>query len=107
MRELGMTPVVPAFSGFVPEAFRRRYPAERVSEHAHWSSLPDSDRTFALVPGSSMFQQIGERFIAAYRRTFGPCSYYLADSFNELSAAFDKVLRARLAFLNSTPERPA
>jgi alpha-N-acetylglucosaminidase len=84
MRELGMTPVVPAFSGFVPEAFRRRYPAERVSEHAHWSSLPDSDRTFALVPGSSMFQQIGERFIAAYRRTFGPCSYYLADSFNEL-----------------------
>ena len=84
MRDLGMTPVVPAFSGFVPGAFRRHFPAERVAEHARWSGLPDSDRTFALVPGSSMFQQIGERFIAAYRRTFGPCSYYLADSFNEL-----------------------
>ena len=84
MRELGMTPVVPAFSGFVPDAFRRLFPAERISEHRHWSSLPDSDRTFALLPGSVMFQKIGERFIKEYRRTFGPCSYYLADSFNEL-----------------------
>ncbi len=84
VRELGMTPIVPAFSGFVPDTFRRRFPSERVSEHARWSSLPDSDRTFALVPGSSMFQEIGKRFIAEYHRTFGPCSYYLADSFNEL-----------------------
>jgi len=84
IRELGMTPVVPAFSGFVPDGFRRRFPAERASEHARWSSLPDSDRTFALVPGSSVFQEIGARFIAEYRRTFGPCRYYLADSFNEL-----------------------
>ncbi len=84
LRELGMTPVVPAFSGFVPEAFGRRFPTERISEHRHWSSLPDSDRTFALTPGSPMFQEIGERFITEYRRTFGPCSYYLADSFNEL-----------------------
>ena len=72
--ELGMTPIVPAFSGFVPDTFRRRFPSERVSEHARWSSLPDSDRTFALVPGSSMFQEIGKRFIAEYHRTFGPCS---------------------------------
>ncbi|HTX99990.1 MAG TPA: alpha-N-acetylglucosaminidase [Bacteroidota bacterium] len=84
LRELGMTPVVPAFSGFVPESFRRHFPAESISEHRHWSSLPDSDRTFALTPGSALFQEIGERFIKEYRRTFGPCSYYLADSFNEL-----------------------
>jgi alpha-N-acetylglucosaminidase len=84
MRELGMTPVVPAFSGFVPETFRSRFPQERVFEHLHWSSLPDSVRTFALVPGSPMFREIGERFIKEYRKTFGPCKYYLADSFNEL-----------------------
>jgi alpha-N-acetylglucosaminidase len=84
LKELGMTPIVPTFSGFVPEAFQRRFPVERVSEHRHWSSLPDSDRTFALVPGSPMFQEIGKRFIEEYRRTFGPAKYYLADSFNEL-----------------------
>jgi alpha-N-acetylglucosaminidase len=84
MRELGMTPIVPAFSGFVPEPFRRRFPSEKVFEHRLWSKLPEENRSFALIPGSPVFQQIGERFIKEYRRTFGPATYYLADSFNEL-----------------------
>lgn len=84
MRELGMTPIVPAFSGFVPEDFRRLYPGERLSENVDWSSLPEDDRTFVLSPGSTKFQEIGARFIKEYRRTFGACQYYLADTFNEL-----------------------
>jgi alpha-N-acetylglucosaminidase len=84
MRELGMTPIVPAFSGFVPEAFRRRFPAERLNENRGWSGLPDENRTLVLSPRSAMFPVVGERFIREYRRTFGPCSYYLADTFNEL-----------------------
>jgi alpha-N-acetylglucosaminidase len=84
MRELGMTPVVPAFSGFVPEAFHKRFPGEAVFENRNWSGLPDDVRTYALTPGSAMFKRIGERFIKEYCRTFGQCHYYLADSFNEL-----------------------
>ncbi len=84
MRELGMTPIVPAFSGFVPPAFHRKFPQEPVFENVNWSGLSADVKTFALTPGSAMFKDIGERFIKEYRRTFGPCRYYLADTFNEL-----------------------
>ena len=84
MRELGMTPIVPAFSGFVPEGFTRRFPAEQIRANSHWGSFPDDCQTFVLAPGSTMFQEIGARFVKEYRRTFGVCHYYLADTFNEL-----------------------
>jgi alpha-N-acetylglucosaminidase len=84
MRELGMKPIVPAFSGFVPEAFHHRFPQERTFENVNWSGLTEDVKTFALMPGSPMYQAIGERFIKEYRRTYGPCKYYLADTFNEL-----------------------
>jgi alpha-N-acetylglucosaminidase len=84
MRELGMTPIVPAFSGFVPEGFNRRFPAEQIRANSHWGNFPDDCQTFVLAPGSSMFQEIGARFVKEYRRTFGVCHYYLADTFNEL-----------------------
>jgi alpha-N-acetylglucosaminidase len=84
MRELGMTPIVPAFSGFVPPAFHRKFSQEAVFENVHWSGLSEEVKTYALTPGTPMFKEIGERFIKEYRRTFGPCRYYLADTFNEL-----------------------
>jgi alpha-N-acetylglucosaminidase len=84
MRELGMSPIVPAFSGFVPEGFKRRFPSETLYENLNWSALADENRTFVLSPRSALFQEIGERFVKEYRRTYGPCRYYLADTFNEL-----------------------
>jgi alpha-N-acetylglucosaminidase len=84
MKDLGMLPIVPAFSGFVPPAFHRAFPTEAVFENVNWSGLSAEVKTFALTPGTPMFKQIGERFIKEYRRTFGPCRYYLADTFNEL-----------------------
>ncbi len=93
MRELGMTPIVPAFSGFVPPAFHAKFPAERVFENVHWSGLSADVKTLALTPGSAAFKDIGERFIKEYRRTFGSCRYYLADTFNELDVPVSSASR--------------
>ncbi|KAH9517193.1 Multidrug resistance-associated protein 4, variant 2 [Dermatophagoides farinae] len=37
MRELGMYPVVPGFSGHVPRAFRRKFPLTKMNRLANWN----------------------------------------------------------------------
>jgi alpha-N-acetylglucosaminidase len=89
MRELGMTPIVPAFSGHVPEGFKRVYPDARTYTLL-WGggfrqTMPRLARTFFLDPRhSDLFKEIGRRFIQAYNQEFGKNEYYLADPFNEL-----------------------
>ncbi|MGA9118002.1 MAG: alpha-N-acetylglucosaminidase TIM-barrel domain-containing protein [Bacteroidota bacterium] len=84
MRELGMNPVVPAFSGFVPGAFRRIHPGAHVEDLSAWGNFPPDHRTHLLFPTSPYFHEIGVRFIQEYHKVFGHVRYYLADSFNEM-----------------------
>jgi alpha-N-acetylglucosaminidase len=85
MRELGMTPVVPAFSGFVPQGFKRVYPQARTFTSIWDRNMPRASRTFILHPSEAdWYKEIGKRFIREYHNAFGPAEYYLADTFNEL-----------------------
>lgn len=84
MRELGMTPIAPAFSGFVPQAFERIYPNEKLMKNSNWGNFPDGFQTYVLNPGSELFLKIGTAFIEEYEKEFGKFDYYLADTFNEL-----------------------
>ncbi len=84
MEELGMHPVVPAFAGFVPPAFRGRFPDEPVFEMKPWAGFGSECGTYLLSPASFLFREIGRRFITEYQKEYGPCSYFLADSFNEM-----------------------
>lgn len=87
MRELGITPVVPAFAGFVPKGFKRIYPDAKISTllWSMMSSIPRETKTFMLHPDEAdLYKEVGRRFIQEYRREFGPVDYYLADLFNEL-----------------------
>lgn len=84
MHELGMTPIVPAFSGFVPEAFERMYPDEKLMKNSKWGNFPDGYQTYVLNPGSELFIKIGKAFIEEYEKEYGKFDYYLADTFNEL-----------------------
>ena len=95
MRALGMTPVVPAFSGFVPESFKRLHPEARVYDIGAWGGFPKECRTHILSPASPLFREIGKQFIAEYRKTFGTDHYYLADSFNELQVPVSDSARYR------------
>ena len=86
MRELGMHPVVPAFAGFVPEAFKRIHPKATVFTELWSPEMPRQSKSLILHPGEAdLYREIGARFIHEYQREFGPTEYYLADTFNELN----------------------
>lgn len=90
MRRLGMKPICPAFGGFVPLAIAEQYPGD--FSYTGWNWVPQSYRNYRLNPSTDAFVQVGTRFIQEWEREFGPCTYYLSDSFNEMTVPNDTTL---------------
>lgn len=66
MRALGLTPVLPAFAGFVPEALVRERPSARITRSDKWCSFPDRFCCVHLLdPLEPLFQEVGSTFIKA------------------------------------------
>jgi len=90
MRALGIKPIAPAFSGFVPQGFLRVRPQAEAFTllwlPKEFATIPRSTRTFILHPSQQdLYEEIGKRFIEAYKAEYGEVRYYLADTFNELA----------------------
>jgi alpha-N-acetylglucosaminidase len=83
MKVLGMHPVVPAFSGYVPKAFAEKHPNSKISELKSWSG-GGFESTYLVDSKDPLFKEIGKRFIAIYTKVYGQSDFYLADSFNEI-----------------------
>lgn len=83
LEKLGMSPIVPAFAGFVPKAITRLFPEEKLRQLA-WGGFADQYKANILEPGSDLFIKIGKMYITEYEKEFGKMEYYLADSFNEM-----------------------
>lgn len=62
MKQLGMTPIVPAFAGFVPKAFVEMHP-EVDCKHLSWGGFDPELNAFVLPPNSPYFQEIGKMFV--------------------------------------------
>ncbi len=70
MRAFGMTPVLPAFAGFVPEALAAKYPNASIARSANWCSFPaDFCCVHLLDPLDPLFQQIGAQFIGVRKKS--------------------------------------
>ncbi|MBT30718.1 MAG: alpha-N-acetylglucosaminidase [Thalassobius sp.] len=82
MRELGMKPVAPAFSGYVPEGIKKEFPDAKITQLKSWNE--GMAGTFLLDPTDPLFNKIGKRFIELYNEMYGQADFYLADSFNEM-----------------------
>lgn len=66
MRAFGMTPVFPAFAGFVPEALAQKRPEARIMRSANWCNFPKQFCCVPLLnPLDPLFQEIGSAFIQA------------------------------------------
>jgi alpha-N-acetylglucosaminidase len=78
-RSLGMTPILPAFTGHVPANFKERYPDAQLKK-THWSTFPE---VAILDPNDPMFTLIGKKFMDEQIKTFGTDHLYTADTFNE------------------------
>ena len=82
MRGLGMSPILPAFGGYVPKAFALKTPGAKIYRMRSGAGFHE---TYWLDPGDPLFAKIAGRFLALYAQTYGAGIYYLADSFNEMT----------------------
>lgn len=86
MVELGMTPVLPSFTGFVPRNFTRVFPNASVIRGARWGGFPPqyTNDTF-LQPFDERFAQLQKSFISKQREAYGDVSHvYTLDQYNEI-----------------------
>ncbi len=93
MRALGMKPICPAFGGFVPRALADHY--EVALDTTGWDWMPAQYRNYRVRPDSPLFVEIGARFVRKWESYFGKGTYYLSDSFNEMTIPADTALMAR------------
>lgn len=85
-RELGMTPVLPAFAGHVPEALVRFYPKAKITRMSSWGGFRDDYRSYFLDPLDSLFGVIQHAFLEEQTRLYGTDHIYGADPFNEIES---------------------
>ncbi|MBB2144771.1 alpha-N-acetylglucosaminidase [Pedobacter sp. LMG 31464] len=78
-RELGMTPILPAFTGHVPPSFKDKFPTAKLKK-TNWQGFND---VYILDPDDPIFTQLGKKFIEEEIKTFGTNHLYSADTFNE------------------------
>ena len=78
-RTLGMTPVLPAFTGHVPPTFEKKFPAAKVRK-TEWVNFPEVS---ILDPEEELFTEIGKMFIQEQTALYGTDHFYSADTFNE------------------------
>ena len=81
-RELGMKPVLQAFTGYVPLKLKEKYPEADINVKPFWLRyFPPG--TAQLDPLDPLFQQIGTTFLQEQEKLFGTDHLYAADPFHE------------------------
>ncbi|KAG2671677.1 hypothetical protein I3760_13G007600 [Carya illinoinensis] len=87
MLELGMTPVLPSFSGNIPAALKKIFPSANITKLGNWNSVDADPRwccTYLLDSSDPLFVEIGEAFIRQQVEEYGDVTdIYSCDTFNE------------------------
>ena len=79
-RALGMKPVLPAFTGHVPAAFKKKFPNAKLKATNWTNGFAD---TYILDSEDPMFAMIGKKFLEKQTAMLGTDHLYSADTFNE------------------------
>lgn len=79
-RELGLEPVLPAFTGHVPASFKTRFPNAKLKTTNWDNGFAD---TYILDSSDPLFAEIGKKFIEEQTKIYGTNHLYSADTFNE------------------------
>ncbi|MBR5455142.1 MAG: alpha-N-acetylglucosaminidase [Rikenellaceae bacterium] len=83
-RELGMSPVLPAFAGHVPEALIELYPKAKISRLHQWGGFTKDYACFFLDPMDPLFTKIQKLYLEEQTAMYGTDHIYGIDIFNEL-----------------------
>lgn len=79
-RAWGMKPILPGFSGHVPEAFARLYPRCRFIRSEGWCGFAP---VVTIDPADPMFAEVNAVFLRELTGAFGTDHYYSIDLFHE------------------------
>lgn len=86
MVELGITPVLPAFPGFVPDAIERVRPNADVTRAPVWSGVNGYSGDYFLNPFDDTSAELQHSFVTKQIEAFGNVTnIYTLDQFNEMS----------------------
>ena len=80
-RSLGMTPILRAFTGHVPKAYKDANPNVRIDQQHGWCSFKEG--IYQMDPTEAVFKDIGRAFIEEQTKLFGTDHLYAADPFHE------------------------
>ncbi|OCH93008.1 alpha-N-acetylglucosaminidase [Obba rivulosa] len=86
MTELGMTPVLPAFTGFVPRAMSSVYPNASIVNGSQWNGFPSTLTNVSfLEPFDPLFATLQKSFITKQQAAYGAnvTHIYTLDQYNE------------------------
>lgn len=83
MREYGIEPVFPGYSGMVPHDANKKL-GLNVTESALWNGFT---RPAFLLPTDSRFNEIASLYYKELEKLFGKANYYSMDPFHELEDA--------------------
>ena len=86
-RSLGMKPVLPAFTGHVPAAFKNKFPGAKLKATNWTNGFAD---TYILDSEDPLFAAIGKKFLQKQTALLGTDHLYSADTFNENEPPSDK-----------------
>jgi alpha-N-acetylglucosaminidase len=94
MRALGMTPVLPAFSGHIPCSLKRAIPSLKIKNTGAWEGF---NATCFLDPTDGNFSRIGSNFLRKMIEIAGTDHVYSADQFNEMAPPSKDLTYLKLA----------
>lgn len=78
--ELGMQPIQQGFSGYVPRAFKEKFPEAALKQETTWLGFKG---TMQLDPLDPLFKKFGTTFLETQKELFGMHGLYAADPFHE------------------------
>jgi alpha-N-acetylglucosaminidase len=84
-RELNMRPVLPAFSGHVPQELKQVYPNAKITKIGAWSGFTDEYAPSFLDPMDPIFKKVQKMFLKIQNQTYGTDHIYGIDLFNEIA----------------------
>ena len=86
-RELGMTPILQGFTGFVPREIKNKYPGASIQVKPNWARVfPGAAQLDPLDP---LFAPMGRAFIEEQTKLYGTDHWYAADPFHESAPPSD------------------
>lgn len=80
MRDLGMSPILPAFYGMVPNSAISKFPKNHIEKDVKWGGL---QRPAFLDPSDSLFTEMASVFYTEQEKLYGKSGYYSGDPFHE------------------------